>query len=283
MSRPRTVHRCRLCGATTSRWAGRCPSCGEWNSLAEEAVPHPAVAAPAARGPAHLRGSGAMTSVSDAAVALADVDLEAAGPSPTGLDELDRVLGGGLVPGSVTLLGGEPGVGKSTLLLQVLRIRAGTGTPVLLVCAEESARQVRLRAERLGPLSDGVALLPTTDVSAVPAALADTGAELVVVDSIQAVRDPATSGPAGSLAQVRACTELLVGLAKSTAVPVVLVGHVTKDGGLAGPRHLEHAVDTVLTVEGDRHHALRTVRAVKHRFGPTGELGLFEMLDTGLA
>jgi len=224
-----------------------------------------------------------MTSVSDAAVALADVDLEAAGPSPTGLDELDRVLGGGLVPGSVTLLGGEPGVGKSTLLLQVLRIRAGTGTPVLLVCAEESARQVRLRAERLGPLSDGVALLPTTDVSAVPAALADTGAELVVVDSIQAVRDPATSGPAGSLAQVRACTELLVGLAKSTAVPVVLVGHVTKDGGLAGPRHLEHAVDTVLTVEGDRHHALRTVRAVKHRFGPTGELGLFEMLDTGLA
>ena len=218
-----------------------------------------------------------------APVSLGAVDLESAAPSSTGLDELDRVLGGGLVPGSVTLLGGEPGVGKSTLLLQVLRARAAAGSPVLLVCAEESARQVRLRAERLGPLPDRLVLLPDTDAAAVPEVQAATGAELVVVDSVQAVRDPATAGPAGSVSQVRACAELLVAMAKTTGVPVVLVGHVTKDGALAGPRLLEHVVDTVLTVEGDRHHALRTVRAVKHRFGPTGELGLFEMAESGLA
>jgi DNA repair protein RadA/Sms len=220
---------------------------------------------------------------SSSAVALAEVDLAAAAPRPTGLAELDRVLGGGLVPGSVTLIGGEPGVGKSTLLLQVLRARASTGVPVLLVCAEESARQVRLRAERLGPLPQRLYLLADTDVAAVPEVLSSSGAELVVVDSVQAVRDPATTGPAGSVAQVRACAELLVSLAKASAVPMLLVGHVTKDGSLAGPRLLEHLVDTVLTVEGDRHHALRTVQATKHRFGPTGELGLFEMGEAGLA
>ena len=219
----------------------------------------------------------------EAAVSLAGVDLAAAGPEPTGIAELDAVLGGGLVPGSVTLVGGEPGVGKSTLLLQVLRARAAAGRPVLLVCAEESARQVRLRAERLGPLPDALFLLADTDVAAVPEVAAACGAELVVVDSVQAVHDPAVTGPAGSVSQVRACAELLVAMAKTSGVPVVLVGHVTKDGALAGPRLLEHLVDTVLTVEGDRHHALRTVQAVKHRFGPTGELGLFEMGDAGLA
>lgn len=218
-----------------------------------------------------------------AALALSAVDVTAAAPRPTGLAELDRVLGGGLVPGSVTLVGGEPGVGKSTLLLQVLREAAARGTPVLLVSAEESARQVRLRAERLGPLPERLYVLGDTDVAAVPEALGATGAELLVVDSVQAVRDPATSGPAGSVSQVRACAEVLVTLAKVSGVPAVLVGHVTKDGALAGPRLLEHLVDTVLTVEGDRHHALRTVQAVKHRFGPTGELGLFEMGEAGLA
>jgi DNA repair protein RadA/Sms len=202
---------------------------------------------------------------------------------PTGLGELDRVLGGGLVPGSVTLLGGEPGVGKSTLLLQVLTSVAGRGGTVLLVSAEESAQQVRLRAERLGPPPAGLLVLATTDLSALPAAVHDTTPALVVVDSIQAVTDPGAPGVPGSLGQVRACTDLVVGLAKAHRVPIVLVGHVTKDGTLAGPRTLEHLVDTVLSVEGDRHHALRTVRAAKHRFGPTGELGLFEMHDTGLA
>jgi DNA repair protein RadA/Sms len=202
---------------------------------------------------------------------------------PTGLDELDRVLGGGLVPGSVTLIGGEPGVGKSTLLLQVLRSVAATGAPVVLVSAEESARQVRLRAERLGPVPPTLLLLAATDVEAVAAAVSTLGPALVVVDSIQAVVSPDVAGLPGSVAQVRACADLLVRLAKAHEVPCVLVGHVTKDGALAGPRVLEHLVDTVVTVEGDRHHALRLVRATKHRFGATGELGLFEMGEAGLA
>ncbi|MHB8330515.1 MAG: ATPase domain-containing protein, partial [Acidimicrobiales bacterium] len=279
MSRPRSVHRCRDCGSVTARWAGRCPACGEWNSLAEEpALVAPARAAaaspwPSAPGP-HLPPS--------VPVALDAVDPTEAAPRPTGLGELDRVLGGGLVPGSVTLLGGEPGVGKSTLLLQVLRAVTAGGAPALLVSAEESARQVRLRAERLGPLPASLLIMAGTDVTAVPAALATTGAELLVVDSVQAVSDPATAGPAGSVSQVRACAELLVHLGKASHVPVVLVGHVTKDGTLAGPRLLEHMVDTVLSVEGDRHHSLRTVRATKHRFGPTGEIGLFEMAEAGL-
>jgi DNA repair protein RadA/Sms len=182
----------------------------------------------------------------------------------------------------VTLIAGEPGVGKSTLLLQALRSRGQMG-PVLLVSAEESAQQVRLRAERLGPLPDGLLVLPTTDIAAVVDAVASSGADLVVVDSIQAVALRDVTGAPGSIAQVRACAELLAGLAQAHATAVVLVGHVTKQGTLAGPRSLEHLVDTVLTVEGDRHHALRMVRAVKHRFGPTGELGLFEMGERGLA
>jgi DNA repair protein RadA/Sms len=219
----------------------------------------------------------------DGVVALYEVDPARSGPVPTGLAELDRVLGGGLVPGSVTLLGGEPGVGKSTLLLQVLSSMAVAGACVLLMSAEESAQQVRRRAERLGPLPAGLMLLDSADLSSLPAALHDIAPALVVVDSIQAVADPGASGAPGSLGQVRACTDLVVHLAKLHRVPFVLVGHVTKEGALAGPRTLEHLVDTVLGVEGDRHHALRTVRATKHRFGPTGELGLFEMNDTGLA
>jgi DNA repair protein RadA/Sms len=210
--------------------------------------------------------------------------MAGAQPHSTGLPELDRVLGGGLVPGSVTLMGGEPGVGKSTLLLQVLRSVASTGAPVVLVSAEESAAQVRLRAERLGPVPPTLMLLETTDVRALSAVMGDEpGPTLVVVDSIQAVAHPDVSGLPGAVPQVRACAEYLVRLAKSHEVAFVLVGHVTKDGALAGPRLLEHLVDTVMTVEGDRHHALRMVRATKHRFGPTGELGLFAMGDAGLA
>jgi DNA repair protein RadA/Sms len=284
MARVRHGYRCGGCGAASARWAGRCPSCGEWNALFEERAPRQAPnhrlvsVSPAAPSVWPPSGPGA-----EGPVALSEVDVVAAAPSATGLAELDRVLGGGLVPGSVTLLGGEPGVGKSTLLLQVLRAATGGGGRALLVCAEESPRQVRLRAQRLGELPETLFLLPDTDVSSVPGAAAEVDASLVVVDSVQAMRDPSVAGSAGSVAQVRACAEVLVSLAKSTDVPVVLVGHVTKDGSLAGPRLLEHMVDTVLTVEGDRHHALRSVRAVKHRFGPAGELGLFEMGDTGLA
>jgi len=211
------------------------------------------------------------------------VDVSGAAPRSTGLTELDRVLGGGLVPGSVTLLGGEPGVGKSTLLLQVLRSVAATGATVVLVSAEESAAQVRLRAERLGPVPPTLLLLEATDIRVVARCMEELAPHLVVVDSVQAVADPDVAGLPGGVPQVRACAEYLVRMAKTHHVPFVLVGHVTKDGALAGPRVLEHLVDTVMSVEGDRHHALRMVRATKHRFGPTGELGLFAMGDTGLA
>lgn len=238
------------------------------------------VVRPGSNSPDWLQGLGG---VAPATVSLSSVDPKEAEPKQTGLPELDRVLGGGLVPGSVTLLAGEPGVGKSTLLLQVLRSRALSGAPVLLVSAEESAQQVRLRAERLGPLPDALMVLPTTDAVAVIDAVASTGADLVVVDSIQTIALHDVAGSPGSLSQVRACAEMLAGLAQAHRAAVVLVGHVTKQGTLAGPRSLEHLVDTVLTVEGDRHHALRMVRAAKHRFGSTGELGLFEMSDRGLA
>jgi DNA repair protein RadA/Sms len=273
MGRQRSVHRCGACGVATTRWAGRCPTCGEWNSLVEEIVP----ASVAGSSPGF--GSPVPASL---AVPLCGVDISGATPRSSGLPEFDRVLGGGFVPGSVTLIGGEPGVGKSTLLLQVLRSVALTGAPVVLVSAEESAAQVRLRAERLGPVPPTLLLLEVNDVRAVAAIMAEIPPALVMVDSVQAVSDPDTAGLPGGVPQVRACAEYLVRLAKTYEVPFVLVGHVTKDGALAGPRLLEHLVDTVITVDGDRHHSLRMVRATKHRFGPTGELGLFAMGEAGL-
>ena len=270
MARVATRFRCRSCAAVVRRWAGRCPGCGEWNSLTEDrsaptrsAQGRPGAAAPVLR--------------------LAEVDPSGGVPRPTGLGELDRVLSGGLLPGSVTLAYGEPGVGKSTLLLQALMSVAGRGGTALLVSAEESASQVRARAERLGDLSDGLMVAATGDLHQVAEAVASLGPDLVVVDSVQTVTDPETAGSAGSLAQVRACAERLARLAEDHGTPIVLVGHVTKDGGLAGPRALEHLVDTVVAVEGDRHHALRLLRTVKHRFGPTGEVGLLQMGDRGFA
>ncbi|HLN16036.1 MAG TPA: DNA repair protein RadA [Acidimicrobiales bacterium] len=253
---------CAACGAAARRWSGRCSSCGAWNSLEPLSGQSPGPTA--------------------APVPLAEVDPGLARARPTGLTEVDRVLGGGLLPGSVTLLYGEPGVGKSTLLLQVLMAMAARGDRVLLVSAEESAAQVRARAERLGALSPGLLVSATPDAAAAAAAVDSAGPELVVVDSVQTLADPTAAGPPGSLAQVRACADRLVRLAKGAGVPLVLVGQVTKGGDLAGPRALEHLVDTVVTFEGDRHHALRCLRAVKHRFGTTGEIGLFEMGEGGL-
>ncbi|CAN5164201.1 DNA repair protein RadA [soil metagenome] len=215
-------------------------------------------------------------------VPIADVDLDRCGPRPTGLAELDRVLGGGLVPGSVTLLGGEPGIGKSTLLLQALAAMATGGHKALLVTAEESARQVRLRAERLDALVPDLHLVAEGVLPAILGHVAELAPEVVVVDSIQTIFDPELGSVPGSVTQVRECAQRLVVAAKELGVSVVLVGHVTKDGSLAGPRVLEHVVDTVLSFEGDRHHALRLLRAVKHRFGPSEELGLFEMGEQGL-
>jgi DNA repair protein RadA/Sms len=213
---------------------------------------------------------------------IVDVDAAAAGAQPTGVPELDRVLGGGLVPGSVTLIGGEPGIGKSTLLTQVGASVARTGRPVLYVSAEESVHQVRMRAERLGAVVDRLWLLAETDVPSLVAAFDELRPSLVVVDSVQTIADPEIGGAPGSVAQVRGCAHRLVREAKARGLAVVLVGHVTKDGNLAGPRVLEHVVDTVLAFDGDRHHALRLVRTLKHRFGAAGELGLFEMTDAGL-
>ena len=213
---------------------------------------------------------------------LSAVDPGGCAPRPSGVPEFDRVLAGGLTAGSITLLFGEPGIGKSTLLLQVLAAWSARGGRCLLVSAEESAPQVRARAQRLGPLSDGLYVSATADVEEAARAVASVGPQLVVVDSVQTIADAAIGGAPGTLAQVRSCVERLTRSARESGTALVLVGHVTKAGDPAGPRMLEHLVDTVLGFEGDRHHSLRVLRAVKHRFGPTGEVGLFEMGETGL-
>jgi DNA repair protein RadA/Sms len=246
---------------------GRCPTCSAWGSVVEEV----GAAEPRLDRAPHERPT-----------PIASVDLVAAGARPTGIGELDRVLGGGLVPGSVSLLGGEPGIGKSTLLTQVTAAVAGSGGRALYVSAEESRHQVRARAERLGAVVDGLWLLAETYLPHVLAAVDEVEPHLLVVDSIQTVEDPDLGSAPGSVTQVRGCAHRLVREAKERGVATVLVGHVTKDGTLAGPRVLEHVVDTVVAFEGERHHALRLVRTVKHRFGASGELGLFEMTDAGL-
>ena len=268
MSKIRLVYRCTACATAYPKWAGRCPSCEAWNSMVEDVEgPDPDTAL--------------LLSVTSTATAMpiAEVDSLVGGPQSTGIDELDRVLGGGLVPGAVTLLGGEPGIGKSTLLLQ---LAAAWPARTLYVSGEESAQQVRLRAERLGALGPNLWLLAETSLPHVVAALDTVQPQLVIIDSIQSVADPDLGSAPGSVVQVRGCTHRLVAEAKRRGIPMVLVGHVTKDGGLAGPRVLEHIVDTVLSFEGDRHHALRLLRAVKHRFGSTNELGVFEMVERGL-
>jgi DNA repair protein RadA/Sms len=263
------VHQCTECGTTSPKWVGRCTGCDGWGTVETSTVRR---ATRSRVAPSSVRPAVPLTAVETAPMQCRS----------TGVGELDRVLGGGLAPGSVTLLGGEPGIGKSTLALQVLLAMAALGDVCLLVSAEESATQVRLRAGRLGPLPEHLLVLADTNLAAVAAAVDAARPVVVVVDSIQTVCDPDVGTAAGSVAQVRACAQALTRLAKDLDIAVILVGHVTKDGALAGPRALEHVVDTVLSFEGDRHHALRLLRAVKHRFGPTGELGLFEMSDAGM-
>ncbi len=270
MAKLRTVHRCTDCGAASPQWAGKCSGCGAWNSLVEE-VDEPRPVARSGRSPA-----------ADRPVPVTEVDSAEFSPRPTGIAELDRVLGGGLVPGSVTLVGGEPGIGKSTLLLQAMASLARSGARCLLVSAEESKHQVRLRAERLGALDGRLWLVSETSIPGILAAIDEVAPDYLVVDSIQTVFHPDIGAAPGSVSQVRECAAALVHVAKERNLATLLVGHVTKDGGLAGPRVLEHIVDTVLSFEGDRHHALRLLRAAKHRFGSTEELGLFEMAEAGL-
>jgi len=267
-ARARTEYACAECGATSPRWSGRCQGCGEWNTLAQVVA----------------RQSDARFGEPSCpvAIALREVSAEGARPLPSGVGELDRVLGGGVVAGSVTLLFGPPGIGKSTLLFQVLSALAASGSDVLLASAEESLTQVSGRATRLGRVPAHLLALEGPDVEAIVAATERARPALVVVDSLQSVADPALTQPAGSVAQVRACVERLTRHAKATGVPFLVVGHVTKDGDPAGPRAVEHLVDTVLSFDGDRHHSLRVLTAVKHRFGPAGEVGIFEMRDDGL-
>lgn len=265
-TKTKTVLSCIECGTAHTKWAGQCSACEAWNSIVEETVD---VGAAAVRHQPQLAPLGR----------LDDVDAGQGTAMPTGIAELDRVLGGGIVPGSVTLLGGEPGIGKSTLVLQLV---SGWPATTLYLSAEESQQQVKARAQRLGDEQPDVWIASETSLRGVLDAIDRVQPTLVVIDSIQTIADERIASSPGSTTQVRECAQQLVVEAKRRGIAIVLVGHVTKDGALAGPRVLEHAVDTVLSFEGERHHALRLLRAVKHRFGPTSELGLFEMTDGGL-
>ncbi|MCU1357348.1 MAG: repair protein RadA [Acidimicrobiales bacterium] len=269
MSKVRTLYRCSQCAQTAPKWVGQCPGCEAWGTLIEEVD-----------GPVAPRIS--MLPPTTPPIPIGDVDPTEFSPKPTGLPELDRVLGGGLVPGSVTLLGGEPGIGKSTVLLQAAAEVAARGRTVLYLSGEESPQQIRLRAERLGALHPLLFLAAETALPQVVGAIDHVRPDLVIIDSIQTLLNPDLASTPGSVAQVRECSHRLVSEAKDRGCAMVLVGHVTKEGALAGPRVLEHMVDTVLAFEGDRHHALRIMRVVKHRFGSTQDIGLFEMTEVGL-
>ena len=277
----RAAYECDACGHRPAKWVGRCPECGEWGSIIDSTG-----------GAGLSTGSRTVTAraPSEPARPIATISAEPARYRPTGVGELDRVLGGGLVPGAVVLLAGEPGVGKSTLLLEVAQQWAATAARTgaeagrsLVVSGEESVSQVRLRAERLGALHEQLYLAAETDLEALLGHLEAVRPGLLIVDSVQTISAPGTDGVAGGVTQVRAVTAALVQVAKERGIATVLVGHVTKDGQVAGPRVLEHLVDVVLQFEGDKHSSLRMVRGLKNRYGAADEVGCFEMLETGIA
>ena len=269
MAKKRNVFVCQQCGAQSPKWLGRCAECGEWNSLVEER-------AQADEGPAR-RNFDRHPPVSVAAIEADDEPRLC-----TGIDEFDRMLGGGIVPGSGVLIGGDPGIGKSTLLLQVCDAISRTGGQALYVTGEESLKQIRLRAERLGSLSANLMVLAETNLDVIADHVQQLHPRVFAIDSIQMVYKPELGSAPGSVAQVRECAAEMIYLAKRIAVPLFIVGHVTKEGLVAGPRTLEHIVDTVLYFEGDRFQAFRILRAVKNRFGATNEIGVFEMQAGGL-
>jgi DNA repair protein RadA/Sms len=271
MPRGKSSFICRECGYASPGWLGRCPGCGQWNTIAEEAVPErtgPRGGRPPVAAPAPLR--------------LTDVDPGAQGRVDTGLSEFNRVLGGGLVAGSVVLVGGEPGVGKSTLLLQALLSMEARGISTLLISGEESAAQVKLRSVRLGGEGSKLRLLTETQTELAVASLEQLRPGVCVVDSVQTLWSTEVTSAPGSVAQIRDATAQLLRVAKDNSIALVLVGHVTKDGELAGPRVLEHMVDAVLSFEGERAQPFRILRAVKNRFGSTNEVGVFQMAEQGL-
>lgn len=258
---------CQCCGHQTAKWMGRCPGCGEWNSLVEEK----------ATGVKESRGIS-----SSAPVAVTEVSASEEDRYSTGIKELDRVLGGGLVPGSLVLVGGDPGIGKSTLLLQAAAAIAKVVGRILYISGEESTRQIKIRAARVGAVHHNLLLLSETDMSVIEKYIKELMPVAVILDSIQTVFQPELASAPGSVSQVRESTGLLMRISKGTGISIFIVGHVTKEGTLAGPRVLEHMVDTVLYFEGDRHQSFRVLRTVKNRFGSTNELGIFEMKGSGL-
>ncbi|MBR2765329.1 MAG: DNA repair protein RadA [Blautia sp.] len=268
------IYFCRECGAESPKWLGQCPACRQWNTFVEEpAAPKTAPAGTQAR--ASMRGQAVPRRIRE-------ISVTEDPRQTTGLGELDRVLGGGIVSGSLVLVGGDPGIGKSTLLLQVCRNLAEEGCEVIYISGEESLRQIRMRADRLGEFSDRLRLLCETDLGTIREVLTEEKPKVAVVDSIQTMYDEEIGSAAGSVSQVRESTSVLMQLAKGLGISIFIVGHVTKEGNVAGPRVLEHMVDTVLYFEGDRHASYRILRAVKNRFGSTNEIGVFDMKGSGL-
>ncbi len=271
-----TIFYCQECGYESPKWMGQCPACKEWNTFVEEP------AAPKKSGGAGSVGARAARGEAPTPVTLSQVTARDEERFTTGMAELDRVLGGGIVPGSLVLVGGDPGIGKSTILLQVCRNLAEADRPVLYISGEESLQQIKIRAERIGEFSERLSLLCETDLDEIAAILERERPQVAVIDSIQTMYSEEVSSAPGSVSQVRQATALFLQMAKSFGITIFLVGHVTKEGVVAGPRVLEHMVDTVLYFEGDRNAAYRVLRGVKNRFGSTNEIGVFEMCAEGL-
>ncbi len=276
MAKDKSIYSCTECGGTSPRWLGKCPSCGAWNTLIEQAV-ESGGGKNRLSAPTH-RGLAASTAVTP----LAAIEATEVARTPSGLEELDRVLGGGVVEGGVVLIGGDPGIGKSTLLLQALDALQRVGLETLYITGEESGAQVALRSRRLGLDHSQVKVMAEIQLEKILATIEATQPAVAVVDSIQTIYSDQLSSAPGSVAQVRECAAHLTRLAKATGIAIVLVGHVTKEGALAGPRVLEHMVDTVLYFEGDTHSSYRLVRAIKNRFGAVNEIGVFAMTERGL-
>ncbi|MCD8152754.1 MAG: DNA repair protein RadA [Clostridiales bacterium] len=274
-----TTFFCQECGYESAKWMGQCPACHTWNSFVEEPMA-PKRSGSGANGGAN---GGRMSARAAKPVTLSNVEMSGQERFSTGIGELDRVLGGGIVPGSLVLVGGDPGIGKSTLLLQVCRNLAADARKVLYVSGEESLQQIRIRAERIGSFTDSLKLLCETDLETVAEVLKREKPEVAIIDSVQTMYSEEVSSAPGSVSQIRQATGLFLQLAKSCGITIFLVGHVTKEGVVAGPRVLEHMVDCVLYFEGDRHAAYRVLRGVKNRFGSTNEIGVFEMRREGLA
>ncbi|HEX7056466.1 MAG TPA: DNA repair protein RadA [Bacilli bacterium] len=274
MAKVQTRFYCQECGYEAAKWLGKCPGCQSWNSMVEETV------ASGKQHDAHVSIAGGGR---ERPAPITDIKSGEEARIVTGIGELDRVLGGGIVPGSLILVGGDPGIGKSTLLLQTSHSLARQQLKVLYISGEESVRQLKLRADRLGSLSPEIFVLCETNLEQIEAAVADVKPDFLVVDSIQTVYHPLIASAPGSVAQVRECTGKLLRIAKVSGIATVVVGHVTKEGAIAGPRLLEHMVDCVLYFEGERHQSYRMLRAVKNRFGSTNEIGVFEMKEAGLS